>query len=319
MTGLAITRAVLGAARSAVGVQLQATGVRDESRESGLRLRGLARLTHNPSWLMGLAVLSLCAVLQILALALAPVTVVAPIVVLALPVSVVINARANAVRLDASALLAVALSTGGVALFVALAAGAAQPVGFGKTAVLYAIVAVAATVLVLGIAGATRRGIVRCVAFAAGTGAAYGLVSVLVRDVTFSFQNGGVAVVSPLAVTALVVAFAAGSLLLQHAYSSGPPDVVVGCQTVLNPLVATALGIGLLDETVDAGGARGLGLIAGGLAAIAGVAMLARHHPDAMRRAGDAEPGHRPGQEPGGASDTSVSASSERKATRPRA
>ncbi|HET9140671.1 DMT family transporter [Actinophytocola sp.] len=319
MIALAITFAVSGAALSAVGVQLQAAGVRAESRESGLRLRGLARLTHNPTWLMGLAVLSLCAVLQILALALAPVTVVAPIVVLALPVSVVINARANGVRLDAAALLAVVTSTGGVVLFVALAAGAAKPVGFDRSAVLYATVIVAGAVLVLGVAGGMRRGIVRCVAFAAATGAAYGLVSVLVRDVTFSFQHGGLPAVSPLAMTALAFAFAAGSLLLQHAYSSGPPDVVVGCQTVLNPLVATALGIGLLDETVDAGGVRGLGLVAGALAAVIGVAMLARHHPDAMRQAGRVEPAQGPGQEPGGEPDTSVSASSTRKGIRPRA
>jgi hypothetical protein len=279
MITLAIVFAVLGACLSAVGVQLQAAGVRDESRDDRLRLRGLARLTHNPRWLLGLAVLSVCAVLQILALALAPVTVVAPIVVLALPVSVVINARAAAARLDAAALVAVVASTGGVALFVALAAGTAKPVVFDELAVLHAGEIVAGAVLLLGLIGMLRQGTVRCVAFAAGTGAAYGLVSVLVRDVTYGFQNGGAMAVSPLAVTGLVLAFATGSWLLQLAYASGPPDVVVGCQTVLNPLVATALGIGLLDETVDAGGWRGIGLVAGGVAAVVGVLVLARHRP----------------------------------------
>ncbi|HEU5472135.1 MAG TPA: hypothetical protein VFV67_15895 [Actinophytocola sp.] len=291
MITLAIVFAVLGATLSAVGVQFQAAGVRDESRDSGLQLRGLARLARNPRWLAGLAVLSVCAVLQILALALAPVTVVAPIVVLALPVSVVINARATGIRLDAAALFAVVASTGGVALFVVLVAGAAKSVEFPDSAVLRAGEIVAVAVLVLGVAGALRHGIVRCVAFAAATGCAYGLVSILVRDVTFGFQQGGLSAVSPLAMTGLVLAFGAGSWLLQLAYSSGPPDVVVGCQTVLNPLVATAIGIGLLDETVDAGGWRGLGLAAGALAAIAGVAVLARHHPDAMRRAGGSNSG----------------------------
>jgi hypothetical protein len=286
MTALAIVFAVVGASLSAVGVQLQAAGVRSVARGDTLHLRGLGSLTSNRRWLAGLAVLSVCAVLQILALALAPVTVIAPIVVLALPMVAVLNARATAKPLDGLASAAIVASTGGVALFVALAAGAASSVAFPDDAVLQAAQIVGAAVLMFGVIGALRRGIVRCVSLAAGTGAAYGLVSVLVRDVTYTFQHGGVAAVSPLSATGLAVSFAAGSWLLQLAYASGPPDLVVGSQTVLNPLVATALGIGLLDETANAGGWRGLGLIAGGAVAVLGVAVLARYHPDAARRTG---------------------------------
>jgi drug/metabolite transporter (DMT)-like permease len=102
----------------------------------------------------------------------------------------------------------------------------------------------------------------------------------------------------------LALAFGAGSWLLQLAYASGPPDVVVGCQTVLNPLVATVLGIGVLNETVNAGGWRGIGMIVGGAAAILGVVVLARHRPNADQLLA--------GQEPGGESGTSSSASSVR-------
>ncbi len=76
-----------------------------------------------------------------------------------------------------------------------------------------------------------------------------------------------------------------GSWFIQLAYSSGPPDIVVGCQTVLSPLVATAIAISLLDETADAGGWTGVGLIGGALVAIVGVGLLARHHPEATSRA----------------------------------
>jgi hypothetical protein len=305
MMALAIVVAVLGAGLSAVGVQFQAAGVREETRDAALRLRGVRRLARNPRWLVGLGVLSLCAGLQVLALALAPVTVVAPIVVLALPVSVVINARANQVRLDVATAAAVLASAGGVALFVALAAGAAKPVAFPDDAVLTAGEIVAAAVVLFGlIGGVVRPGTVRCVAFAAGTGAAYGLVSVLVRHVAYSVQTGGLAALPPLSVTGLVLAFAAGSWLLQHAYASGPPDVVVGCQTVFNPLVAAALGIWLLNETVDAGGWRGIGLLAGSVAAIAGVLALARHRPEGVQLLA--------GHKPNGSSGTSSSASSVR-------
>jgi hypothetical protein len=120
---------------------------------------------------------------------------------------------------------------------------------------------------------------------ATGAGMAYGLVSILVRDVTYTFQSDGLARVSPLSATALVAAFAVGSWYIQLAYASGPPDIVVGCQTVLSPMVATAIAVGLLDETADAGGITGLGMVAGALVAIFGVILLARHHPEATSRA----------------------------------
>jgi drug/metabolite transporter (DMT)-like permease len=123
------------------------------------------------------------------------------------------------------------------------------------------------------------------VLLATGAGCAYGLVSVLVRDVTYTFQNEGLRGIPPLSVTGLVAAFAFGSWFIQLAYASGPPDIVVGCQTVLSPLVATAFAIVLLDETTNAGGLFGVGLIGGAAVAIVGVALLARHHPEATARA----------------------------------
>jgi hypothetical protein len=42
--------------------------------------------------------------------------------------------------------------------------------------------------------------------------------------------------------------------------------------------------MGLLDETADAGGATGFGLVAGALVAMSGVVLLARHHPEATAR-----------------------------------
>jgi hypothetical protein len=285
MIALAIAFAVLGALCSAIGAQLQHHGVRSETQEKGLGLRGIGRLVHNRKWLLGVAVLTACAILQILALALAPVTVVAPIVVLALPAVAVLNARASGTRLDAGATVAVIASTLGVAVFVALASGRATAVTFPDSAVLLACQIVAGAVVLFGVIGALREGIVRCVALATGAGAAYGLVSVLVRDVTYTFQTAGFAGVSPLSATGLVAAFAVGSWFIQLAYASGPPDIVVGCQTVLSPLVATAIAIALLDETADAGGPTGIGMAAGALTAMFGVILLVRHHPEAARRA----------------------------------
>lgn len=285
MIALAITFAVLGALCSAIGAQLQHQGVRSETKDKDLGLRGIGRLVHNRKWLLGVAVLTACAIMQILALALAPVTIVAPIVVLALPAVAILNARASGTRLDAVAIVAILASTLGVAVFVTLASVSATPTTFPDSGVLLACQLVGAAVVLFGVIGALREGITRCVMLATGAGAAYGLVSILVRDVTYTFQTAGFGGVTPISATALVVAFAVGSWFIQLAYASGPPDVVVGCQTVLSPMVATAIAIGLLDETTDAGGATGIGLVAGALVAIFGVILLARHHPEATSRA----------------------------------
>ncbi|OLF07251.1 hypothetical protein BLA60_29065 [Actinophytocola xinjiangensis] len=285
MIALAITFAVLGALCSAIGAQLQHQGVRSETRDKDLGLRGIGRLVHNRKWLLGVAVLTACAIMQILALALAPVTIVAPIVVLALPAVAILNARASGLRLDRAAIIAILASTIGVSVFVALASVSATPTHFPDAGILLACELVGAAVVLFGVIGALREGITRCVVLATGAGAAYGLVSILVRDVTYTFQTAGLAGVSAISATALVVAFAVGSWYIQLAYASGPPDVVVGCQTVLSPMVATAIAIGLLDETADAGGLTGIGLVAGALTAIVGVVLLARHHPDATSRA----------------------------------
>ncbi|MFL6119959.1 hypothetical protein [Actinophytocola sp.] len=285
MIALAIVFAVLGACCSAVGAHLQHKGVRSATKDTGLRLRAVSALVHNRSWLLGFAVLFTCTVLQILALALAPVTIVAPIVVLALPAVAVLNARSSGERLDTTVVVAIGASTLGVALFVALASRHASAVHFPTTAVLLAGQLTAGAVVLFGVAGALTRGLVRCVLLATGAGCAYGLVSVLVRDVTYTFQSAGLRGVPPLPVTGLVAAFAVGSWFIQLAYASGPPDIVVGCQTVLSPLVATAIAIGLLDETADAGGWTGAGLVCGAAAAIVGVVLLARHHPEATSRA----------------------------------
>jgi drug/metabolite transporter (DMT)-like permease len=285
MIALAIAFAVLGACCSALGAHLQHKGVRTATKDARLRLRSATALVHNRSWLLGFVVLFACAVLQILALALAPVTIVAPIVVLALPAIAVLNARSSGERLDATAMVAIGASTLGVALFVTLASGHAAAVHFPSSAVLLACQLTAGAIALFGVAGALTGGLVRCVLLATGAGCAYGLVSVLVRDVTYTFQTEGSPGIPPLSVTGLVLTFAVGSWFIQLAYASGPPDIVVGCQTVLSPLVATAFAIALLDETADAGGWTGVGLISGASVAIVGVVLLARHHPEATSRA----------------------------------
>ncbi|TNC23218.1 hypothetical protein [Amycolatopsis alkalitolerans] len=273
MIALAVACALCAAIASGVGARLQHGGVRAETGQDELRLRTLARLGRNRGWLAGLAVLSAGTALQIIALTFAPVIVVAPLVVLALPVVVLLGPS----TLDRRSLLAVGAVSAAVGVFVALSSGAVANPRLPPSDVLQATQIVAVTVAVLGTAAAFSRGLVRCVALSAGAGAAYALSSVLIRDVAFTVRTLGFAELPWLALAGALVAFPLAAWFVQLAYASGPPDVVVGCGTTVNPLVATVLGMTVLDEASATSLVTAVALVACGAAAVSGIAVLTVH------------------------------------------
>jgi hypothetical protein len=78
-----------------------------------------------------------------------------------------------------------------------------------------------------------------------------------------------------------------GGWLVQQAFTSGPPEVVVACLTVVDPIVAVLFGVVLLGEGNATSAGHWAVLGAAALAASVGVAVLARHHPDATTRAAE--------------------------------
>ncbi|MGH3647550.1 MAG: hypothetical protein ACRDTM_10295, partial [Micromonosporaceae bacterium] len=90
MTGLAIGLAVLGAVCFAVAAYLQHDAVHRDR---------LALAVRRPRWLAGLGLIGLGATVHAVALGLAPLVVVQPIGVLALPLVAALHARAYGVRL----------------------------------------------------------------------------------------------------------------------------------------------------------------------------------------------------------------------------
>jgi hypothetical protein len=273
MIGLAVVCALCAAIASGIGARLQHGGVRAETADGELRLRSLGRLTRNRGWLAGFAVLFAGTALQVTSLTLAPVIVVAPLLVLALPVVAVLSGRR-----DRTSLLAIGAVSVAVGVFVALSSGATASPRLPPSDVLEATQVVTVLVAVLGTVALFTRGLLRCVALSAAAGAAYGLVSVFVRDVASTVQTLGLPELPWLVLSAAVAAFLLGAWFVQLAYASGPPDVVVGCQTMVNPLVATVLGMTVLGE---ASATRPLMLVllaACGAVAIGGIAVLARHN-----------------------------------------
>ena len=81
-----------------------------------------------------------------------------------------------------------------------------------------------------------------------------------------------------------------GGWLVQQAFASGPPEVVIACLTVVDPIVAVLLGAMLLGEGAATPARPGCCWCSAAVAATAGVVALARHHPDAVRPRPNAPP-----------------------------
>ncbi|OLT22278.1 hypothetical protein BJF78_07775 [Pseudonocardia sp. CNS-139] len=84
------------------------------------------------------------------------------------------------------------------------------------------------------------------------------------------------------AVAGIGAAVLAGGWLVQQAFGSGPPEVVIACLTVVDPIVAVLLGAVLLGEGAATPPETWFLLAGAAITATAGVIALARHHPDAV-------------------------------------
>ncbi|MGE0296674.1 hypothetical protein [Pseudonocardia sp.] len=284
MTALAVALAVLGALCFAVAATLQHREVGTVTPAPGvLTAGGLRDLVRRRRWLAGLAFGATGAVLHVLALVLAPLPLVQPLGVLAVPMAVLLAGRTTP---PAGVLAGVALTVAGVVGFVALSVdgtagggdGGGVPTGFVTDASL----AVAVVVVALVGFAHTRSGWVRSLACAAAAATSFGFVSVLLRAASrLLVEDAASPADAAAALGAAALGLLVGGWLLQQAFASGPPEPIVACLTVLDPIVGVGLAMAVLGEgRTDAPGAR----LAAAAVATAGVLVLARHHPDAAGR-----------------------------------
>ena len=269
MTMLAITLAVFGAVCFALAARLQ----HDAIAQTGAR----ASVLKQPRWLAGFALLVGGAGVHAAALGMAPLTVVQPIGVLAIGMTALMDRRFRE-------LPAILLTTVGVGAFVLLASGSATATKVVPDVELTAGLVALGLIAVPGVVAAlTSNARIRAVAFASAGGVAYGYVSVLMRAVSQSVQQGGFGLSHLASVLGIAISLAVGGWLVQHAYAGGPPHLAVACLTVVDPLVAVGLGAFLLGEAAHLSPLTGVALFACALAAVCGVFALARQPRENIR------------------------------------
>ena len=286
LQALGIPVALIGSVLLALGAEFQHRGVRRSARPDGTSRTGrVLALVGDRTWLLGTLLLAAAIPFQLLSLFLAPLTVVQPLGAAALVVSALLNARASPGRSDGRLVRAVALCVLGVGLFVAVAAvtTTSRPVRDPQLLAVLGVLVVVLAVLAPVVALARRR--LPPLALIAGAGVLFGFVGSLTKvvlDRLHTIWALGTGLTSTDWLTAVCVvgmgaAGALGAVLVQTAYASGPPHLVVAGLTVIDPLVGVTLGVVVLGEAAQAPWWAPAVFLVTGAVAVSGVVQLARH------------------------------------------
>jgi hypothetical protein len=293
---LGILIALVGAIFLSLGAQFQHAGVgvveerHGSGNKAGLSVKQLLRLLARPSWVIGTVLLGLAILFQLTSLGFAPLIVVQPIGAVALVITAIVNARVTKTKIEGPVLRAIALCVGGIALFVTVATFVAEEQVIGETQLVIVLSILGAVILLLALTFAFARKRAGALFYIIAAGVLYGFVATLAKVVINRVGNLMAGIVGGefewltiACVVALLVAAALGAYFVQTAYSLGSPDLVIAGLTVVDPLLAVAIGIAVLGEAAHAP----LWVIpvwaVAASVAVYGVYQLAKHHPQTHR------------------------------------
>jgi drug/metabolite transporter (DMT)-like permease len=234
----------------------------------------LWQVARRPLWLAGFATMLAGEVLHVLALARAPLAVVQPIGVTTVLFALPVGAALARTRPRLSEVAAAAVTVAGLAALLAgMQVSTAPPaLADGDLALLVGVVGGGLLVIVL--VALRSPAAVRTVLLGCGAGTTFGTTAALVRLLTHRVADDGGAGLFGWVTPVVVATALTGVLLEQAAYRSGRLGVAVAGYTVIDPLVAIAVGAELLHQPARA--AHPLLSLAEMLVVVAGVVLLAR-------------------------------------------
>ncbi|MEO3767764.1 DMT family transporter [Streptomyces sp. B5E4] len=222
---------------------------------------------HRGSWWASVVLNASGALLHVVALAYGPLSLVQPLgaltIVFALPMAAMFLGR----RAGRAAWRGALLSTVGLVVLLALVDPVESRELGGTTALGLAVATVGVLAALTLAATRIRHVAARSVTLAVASGAAFGMASVFTKDVTADF-------VDPLAIGMIAILAPAGLLLSQAAYRGAGLSAPLATLTVVNPVIAAAVGVTALGETVRYGMLGALLAIGAGVVAAAGLIEL---------------------------------------------
>ncbi|MFE7209551.1 DMT family transporter [Streptomyces sp. NPDC057611] len=224
---------------------------------------------RRPAWWAALTLNGLGGLLHVVALACGPLSLVQPLgaltIVFALPMAALFVGR----RAGAAAWRGAIMATVGLAGLLSLVGTSeAQSLTTAQRGGLAVVTAGVVAALTVAGRAAHRHPAVRSVLLATGSGIAFGMSSVFTKTVTVDFTNGIAASELP-SLAAIGVLATAGILLSQASYRGGGLAAPLATLTVVNPVMAAAVGLTLFGETFRYGTtgtvlALGCGVVAAG-------------------------------------------------------
>jgi len=264
------------AASYGLAAVLQHQATMKEPPELSLRAGLLVSLAHRPLWLVGNALDGVGYLFQFLALRRGSLALVEPLLVLSLVFALPMGAWLEHRRASRADIGSTVVIAAGLALFLGVARpGIGHPHASGTAwAILSAIIAVVCGALVLGARGGSRRR--AAVLLAAGSGAAFGYVAAVTERTGHILDAGVIHTLATWTPYALLVAGVAALLLTQSAFHAGALRLSLPTLTVVQPLVAVAIGLGFFGERVRSGGVAPVLEVLGLLLVTVGVFLLGR-------------------------------------------
>ncbi|MFC8093154.1 DMT family transporter [Streptomyces sp. NPDC057301] len=297
-TPLSVLFAICAALSNAVATVLQRKAALTVPSSKGFRAGLILDLLRRPVWLAGILAVIAAAVCQALALATGPLTIVQPLFILELPLTLIVASLLMHRRLPGRGWLAVAVVVAGLA--VALAA--ASPSGNRTHVELDRWIPALAVCmgLVAGLALAALRrpeGRARAACLGAATAISYALTAALMKASTHILEEQGLGgFLSAWQTYAFAATGVCALFLLENAMQAGPLVASQPALTLGDALVSLALGITLYEESIRTGWwllpqLFGVALIAAGVLALARIPLTqAMVAPDEEDRAAERIP-----------------------------
>jgi drug/metabolite transporter (DMT)-like permease len=267
--------------------------VDEDAANRSMSVKQVLSLLKNRLWLAGLATVATGASLHIIGLALAPVTVVQPVGILAVPWSVLLAAKIHRFRPSKAIWGSVALTILGIAAFTYFSAStAAKDTLLDPMTIVIASLVVFTVGAMLGYLGMNGSAARRCLMWASGGSFFYGLSSAMIKTLfeLFGQHDFWTRPLFWVVIVFLLTCYLVGGWMIQQGYANGPAEIVVGSMTTTDPIVAVGFGIIVLGEGALLGPMDAVGMIISGAVAISGVVILSKYHPDAQARRSMVQP-----------------------------
>jgi drug/metabolite transporter (DMT)-like permease len=247
------------------------------------------RLLRNRRWWWGTVLLAASIALQAAALGQGSVLLVQALLMLSVLFALPINARLAHRTVTGGEWIWGALLT--AAVIVVVTVGHPQAGRSSASLATWAPVAlVLGPLLVACVAiGRMRGGAVAAALFAFVSGSLWGVFAVLTKEAVARLGEGGWAVARAPELYACVLLALGGVVWSQSAFRAGPLTASMPTLAVSQPVVAAALGVVVLDETLQTGRAGMVALVMAALVMTIAIVKLARVEAAATDRDADSE------------------------------